>query len=394
MSWVDEFWKDVSWGPDSGRDCNDYDRSPDEQSPCGTPRLNEFPDHFMNEEWWGMVGTSRPCEATPDAPDRLRPRLCYLHLSLLWDMGGCTPLDAVGAGGVSLSTLSYDVADYPGCGASMHARRQQYANSGAYASDCDLMEGVHHSLGASICPLPPPHMLELNASLTEAKAAFPSVECEEPAFKGLNISAYPALLKNRLQPVGRALYLDGKPFLVRGVCYSPTPVGQDPGYGEPWGDYFTTDHYKIFTRDIALFVEMGANTIRLYTFKTSQRHQDFLDSADRAGLIVMGAFEIGTAEHTPLATETDRDKVKERLRRQMRFSPPPVLTLWFVGNEMNGPWQGFVCETSYAERYLDFAPGECQFKDDAYAMMMVLVRKRSEESGAKKAGRRQRGGCA
>ena len=37
-------------------------------------------------------------------------------------------------------------------------------------------------------------------------------------------------------------------------------------------------------------------------------------AADAAGLIVLGAFGIGTAEHTPLATQPDRDKVKERLR--------------------------------------------------------------------------------
>lgn len=84
---------------------------------------------------------------------------------------------------------------------------------------------------------------------------------------------------------------------------------------------------------------MGANTIRLYTFKTSQRHKYFLDAAERANLIVMGAFEIGTAEHTSLATQEDRNKVKQRLERQMRFSRHPVLTMWFVGNEMNGPWQ-------------------------------------------------------
>ena len=71
---------------------------------------------------------------------------------------------------------------------------------------------------------------------------------------------YPRLAANRLQPLGNAFLLDGNPFFVRAVCYSPVPAGHDPGYGEPWGDYFTSEWVDIFERDIALFVEMGARS--------------------------------------------------------------------------------------------------------------------------------------
>ena len=370
MSWIDEYWKDVSWGPDSGRDCNDYNRNAEEQSPCGAPMPHVFPDHIMNEEWWGMVSTAKPCERTPSAPDRVSPRLAFLRLALLWRHGGCVPLDATGADGLPLARFNYNISTYPGCGASMRSLRCTSPEC-RFVSDCDLMAGVHERF-PTVCPLPPPHMRNVTLSVEDERSQFPFVQCEPLQFKGLNLSAYPKLAQNRLQPHGLALYLDGKPFLVRGVCYSPTPTGHDPGYGEPWGDYFTTDWYKIFMRDIKLFVEMGANTIRLYTFKTSMRHGQFLDAADAAGLIVFGAFEIGTAEHTSLATAQDREKVKDRLRRQIVFSAHPVLTLWFVGNEMNGAWQGFVCEDSYAIRYLDFAPGKCQFEDNAVALMTVV----------------------
>ena len=56
-------------------------------------------------------------------------------------------------------------------------------------------------------------------------------------------------------------------------------MGHDPGYAEPRGDYFTSTYRAIFERDIELMVQMGANTIRLYTFKRSRRHVDFLDLA-------------------------------------------------------------------------------------------------------------------
>ena len=170
---------------------------------------------------------------------------------------------------------------------------------------------------------------------------------------------------------GRQLVLDGEPFMLRAICYSPVPVGQDPGYAAPWGDYFTSEYEGIFTRDIELFGRMGANTIRLYTFKTSLRHTRFLDAAQAANLIVLGAFEMGTAEHTPIATPAERAAVRANLRRQIRASIHPALTLWFVGNEVNGAWNGFVCERSYAEQFLAYTD-RCQFDDQATELMAVL----------------------
>ena len=369
MSWVDEYWKGVGYGADSGRGCPDF--NPNIQSACGQYNA-QFPDYFMNEEWWGMVGARRGCN-TGD-PDVVTPRRAFIELSLNWRLGGCTPMNASGSEGQPLASRSFDTALHPQCGFRMQLARSSLGAQQGFITDCEVMAFVH-ATDPLICPPPPAHMLNVSRSVADERLAYVTPSCQPSrsgAFSGRNISMYPALVTSRMKPVGQALYLDGRPFLVRGVCYSPVPVGNDPGYGEPWGDYFTTDFYKIFTRDIELFVRMGANTIRLYTFKTSQRHGMFLDAADAAGLIVMGAFEIGTAEHTSLATTADREAVKGRLGRQLRLSRHRALTMWFVGNEMNGPWQGFVCEDNYAEQYLKFTQGECQFKDNAVALMMVV----------------------
>eukprot|EP00966_Prymnesium_polylepis_P289406 6685218-Prymnesium_polylepis.2 len=230
-------------------------------------------------------------------------------------------------------------------------------------------------LDPSVCPEPPSHMTAYNQSLAASRAAFPHVDCLSTVVVATeltyNISQYPALVQNRMQRVGRTLWLDGRPMLLRAICYSPAPVGHDPGYGEPYGDYFTTQFEDIFMRDIKLFVAMGANTIRLYTFKTSTRHAKFLDAADAANLTVLGAFEIGTAEHTPLGTLAQRSAVRSKLRQQIRASKHPALTMWFVGNEINGAWQGFICDDAYAELHLSFTD-TCQFKDDAFALMAVM----------------------
>jgi hypothetical protein len=368
MSWVDEHWKGVGYGADSGRNCPDF--NPNVQSACGQYNAR-FPDLFMNEEWWGMLAPERGCLA--GKPDRLYPRRAFLELSLLWREGGCTPLDALGSEGNPLAPRSYDPVNHPRCGGEIRLERQRRSGQ-VLATDCELMAFVHTGNPAT-CPLPPPYMRNLSRSIETELGGFPAQACDVEKgglFNGRNVSRYPALLAARMKPIGRALWLDDLPFLVRGVCYSPVPVGHDPGYGEPWGDYLTTDYHRIFMRDIELFVRMGANTIRLYTFKTSQRHTEFLNAADESGLVVMGAFEIGTAEHTPLATVEDRERVKDRLARQLRLSRHRALTLWFVGNEMNGPWQGFVCEDHYAERYLTFTDGECQFRNNAEALMRVV----------------------
>ena len=54
----------------------------------------------------------------------------------------------------------------------------------------------------------------------------------------------------RLRRLGRTLYLDGKPWLMRAPCYSPVPVGWDPDWFEPYGDFFTSEYAGIHERDI------------------------------------------------------------------------------------------------------------------------------------------------
>ena len=72
MSWVDEYWKEGQIGPE----CPQFDNAA--QSPCGSVRNMDFPDEFMNEEWWGMLTVARGC--TLGDTDILTPRLAYLEV--------------------------------------------------------------------------------------------------------------------------------------------------------------------------------------------------------------------------------------------------------------------------------------------------------------------------
>lgn len=92
---------------------------------------------------------------------------------------------------------------------------------------------------------------------------------------------YPSQPRLQHRPGTLELYLDCTIFLMRGVCYSPAPYGDaskgakgaDPGYAEPWGDYFTSEWHGIFRRDLKLMQMMGANTIRALCL-----HQDLAPS--------------------------------------------------------------------------------------------------------------------
>ena len=57
---------------------------------------------------------------------------------------------------------------------------------------------------------------------------------------------------------GRKLLMDGKPWVMRGVTYAPTPVGNDPGWGRgSTADYHSTDYSDIHARDIDLLEEVA-----------------------------------------------------------------------------------------------------------------------------------------
>eukprot|EP01121_Diplochlamys_sp_Union-15-3_P021207 TRINITY_DN8519_c0_g1_i1.p1 TRINITY_DN8519_c0_g1~~TRINITY_DN8519_c0_g1_i1.p1 ORF type:complete len:115 (+),score=10.54 TRINITY_DN8519_c0_g1_i1:57-401(+) len=59
------------------------------------------------------------------------------------------------------------------------------------------------------------------------------------------------------------IYIDGEPFTVQGVGYSPTP----PGFSyetNPHGDFYTSEYKYLYDRDIPLMQQMGVNIVRIW----------------------------------------------------------------------------------------------------------------------------------
>ena len=190
-----------------------------------------------------------------------------------------------------------------------------------------------------------------------------------------------AQLNQRLHAYGRALVLcdasgaSGRYcqlLLMRGVCYSPVPVGEDPGYAKPYGDYFTNEYAPLFERDLQLMAEMGANAVRVYTLSTSLRHVAFLEAALARNISVIAGFDMGTARESPIGSARGLAYAQQRLQRKVRalasHASGRAIVAWLVGNELNGPWNHFVC----SEQYAQLAHHGCIFGEDPYALWSAV----------------------
>lgn len=81
----------------------------------------------------------------------------------------------------------------------------------------------------------------------------------------------------------REVFVNGQRFLMRGVGYQPTPIGENPSAAPPYGDYFTTNHAALFDRDMANLRGFGANTVRIYGWNAASNHSAFLARAWNGG---------------------------------------------------------------------------------------------------------------
>ena len=148
--------------------------------------------------------------------------------------------------------------------------------------------------------------------------------------------------------VGKQLMVEGKPFYIQGVCYSPIPVGESPSF-DPRGDYFTQEYAWIWQRDLPLMKAMGATTIRIYGWKAPADHTAFLDAVHAAGLKVLVTYYLGDAEESPVRTVADRNRIIQQFVAQVyRYRDHPAILMWSFGNELNGSWNKFVTQISDA----------------------------------------------
>ena len=62
---------------------------------------------------------------------------------------------------------------------------------------------------------------------------------------------------------GFDLFVNGTRMVIKGINYSPVPIGVMPG-DPPYGDYFVPEYSNVWTPDIQNMRAAGVNAIKLY----------------------------------------------------------------------------------------------------------------------------------
>lgn len=138
---------------------------------------------------------------------------------------------------------------------------------------------------------------------------------------------------------GRQILVNGNPFFIKGVGYSPIPIGINPEVNWPYGDYFTKDYNSIYKRDIPLLSKMGTNTIRLWGWQNSLNHTDFLNMAERNKMYVVITFWMGPSVYNDISTPGARATIKKNFRDMVKaHKNNSAVLMWAIGNELNAPW--------------------------------------------------------
>jgi hypothetical protein len=112
---------------------------------------------------------------------------------------------------------------------------------------------------------------------------------------------------------GRELFIDGKPFRIRGVNWNPVPKGQT----HPGG----LDYEGFADQDIALMKAAGINAVRTYERLESRA---VLDKLHAAGIYVFSTV-YGWYEDAPSVVTARVNAVKDH----------PAILAWVIGNEWN-----------------------------------------------------------
>jgi len=133
---------------------------------------------------------------------------------------------------------------------------------------------------------------------------------------------------------GYRLLVDGKPFAIRGVCYSPIPVGKDYEYNF-WGDA-----NKPWLVDGRLMQPMGVNTVRFYRMgkNPTEVRRVIDDLYKKFGVRSLVGGYLGFWNWPPpnYADSSFKEKVRlEVLEMVKMYKDSPGVLMWVLGNENN-----------------------------------------------------------
>lgn len=127
---------------------------------------------------------------------------------------------------------------------------------------------------------------------------------------------------------GRKIYLNGEIFVVRGVCYSPIPVGKNPSNYIWWEE-------KNYLSDIAKIKQLGANVIRTYSAPQSYHPNfaEFLEKCYENRIYVIIGYWVNHGQN--FADTNVRNTEKQNFKKIVNtWKNYPSVIIWCFGNEV------------------------------------------------------------
>ncbi len=133
---------------------------------------------------------------------------------------------------------------------------------------------------------------------------------------------------------GYKLSVNDRPFLIKGVCYQPIPIGKDYEF-----DYWS-DGKKPWLTDGKLMKQMGVNTVLFYRAGKNPEavRAALYDLNKKFGIYVLMGHYLGFGSWPPAnyANQEFRLRMKtEVLDMGHNYQNSPAILMWVLGNENN-----------------------------------------------------------
>jgi len=145
--------------------------------------------------------------------------------------------------------------------------------------------------------------------------------------RGLQRTYIKTLESNRFQ-----LIVDNKPYIIKGMVYSPVPIGKNHTYD------FWSDPAKPHLYDGRLMKEMGVNTIRVYKPGVDQESTSRVirDLYNKFGIRTAMGHWLGFWDFPNYANPSFREKVKKDVLDMVNtYKDEKGILFWILGNENN-----------------------------------------------------------
>lgn len=164
------------------------------------------------------------------------------------------------------------------------------------------------------------------------------------------------------------MMVEGRPYLIKGITYAPTKVGQSPDKGtltnwmlqdnnnnalldgpyEAWVDTNKNnkqDPDEPTVGDFQLMKEMGVNTVRVYHQPFESKKEVLRAMYDKYGIRVtmgdfLGKYALGSGASWEQGTDYENPEHQKNMMESVRkmvndHKDEPYLLLWILGNENN-----------------------------------------------------------